>query len=83
MSDRDFLEIVSSSSLNRTGEPRGPADVEASFHLYGPAKRSESLDQIDQAFADCDPDDPRKVHELGQLRRNLRGINGKLLKAGR
>ena len=47
--DRDFLELVSSSSLNRTGEGRGPADIENSFHLFGPGKRSEAMDQLDQA----------------------------------
>lgn len=81
--DRDFFELVSSSSLNRTGEGRGPADIENSFHLYGPGKRSEAMDQLDQAFADCDPNDLRTVNQLGRLRRNLRGINGTLIKAGR
>lgn len=81
--DRDFLEIVSSASINRSGEPRGPADVEAQFHLYGPKHRTDALDQLDQAYHDVDPNDVRKVHELGQLRRNLRGINSRLIKAGR
>lgn len=79
----DFLEKVSNSSINRTGQPRGPGQVEAEFHLYGPQLRSESLDQLDQAYHDVDPNDVRKVHELGQMRRNLRGINSRLIKAGR
>jgi hypothetical protein len=79
----DFLEKISNSSFNRTGQARGPAEVEAQFHLYGPQLRSESLDQLDEAYDAVDPNDVRKVHELGQLRRNLRGINSRLIKAGR
>jgi hypothetical protein len=83
MSDDDFLQKISNSSINRTGQARAAADVEAQFHLYGSQMRAESLDQLDQAFDAVDPNDVRKVHELGQLRRNLRGINGRLIKAGR
>lgn len=82
MSD-DFMERIANSSMNRTGQARGAADVSEAFHLYGLQKRAEALDQLDQAFADVDPNDLRAVYELGQLRRNLRGINNRLIKAGR
>jgi hypothetical protein len=85
MSDdnRDFLDRINSSSENWTGKPRTPDDVVGEFHLHGPQKRIEALEQLDAEFAAADTSDLRKFHDLARMRRQMKEIHHTLRKANR
>ena len=83
MSDDDFLKKVERShNLWAPDEEWTPEKTVENFGLFGPGKRIEALEQIDQAIATADTSNLRKFARLTRLRtdleethRNLKRVN--------
>ncbi|MBR1005083.1 hypothetical protein ABIF65_003818 [Bradyrhizobium japonicum] len=81
--DRNFVDRARDVSKNWDGEEMTPDGMLQEFQLYGYAKRSTFLDQIDKDYQNADTSDLRKYHELVTLRRNMQQVHHTLRKAGR
>ncbi|MCK1304703.1 MULTISPECIES: hypothetical protein [unclassified Bradyrhizobium] len=81
--DRNFIDAARDVSKNWSGEDISPDGMLQEFQLYGHAKRSGILDQIDTEYSNADTSDLRKYHEMVTLRRNLKQVHHTLRKAGR
>jgi hypothetical protein len=81
--DRNVIDAARDVSRNWTGEEMTTDGMLNEFQLFGHAKRSEILDQVDQDYRAADTADLRKYHELVTLRRNMQRVHHTLRKAGR
>ncbi|MET4526530.1 hypothetical protein [Bradyrhizobium sp. JR18.2] len=81
--DRNFVETARDISKNWDGEELTPDGMLQEFQLYGYAKRSGILDQIDKDYQKADTSDLRKYSEMAMLRRNMKQVHHTLRKAGR
>jgi hypothetical protein len=81
--DRNFIDNARDVSRNWTGEEMTTDGMLNEFQLFGHAKRSDILDQVDQDYREANTSDLRKFHELVTLRRNMKQVHHTLRKAGR
>lgn len=81
--DRNFIDNARDVSKNWNGEEITPDGMLKEFQLYGHAKRSGILDQVDKDYRNADTSDLRKYNELVTLRRNMKQVHHTLRRAGR
>jgi hypothetical protein len=83
MPDEDFVDRIERISKNWTGESFTPEQTLQEFQMFGQAKRSEILDQLDEAMPDASLGNLRKYVRLTSLRRDMDNVHHALRKAGR
>jgi hypothetical protein len=83
MPDEDFIDRFERISKNWTGESWTPERTLQEFQMFGHAKRSEILDQLDEAMPDASSGNLRRYVDLTSLRDDMGTIHHALRKAGR
>ena len=80
----NFIENISNVSENWAGKSMGPAEILEEWHLYGPARRSAALDDLDRKMKSIDQmTDLRKVSDLITLHGEMKAAHRRLRDAGR
>lgn len=81
--ERNFIERAEDVSKNWTGEPFSDERIVQEFHLYGHAKRAQTLDAFDIELANADTSDVKKITRLASLRGEMDRVHHALRKANR
>ncbi len=79
----DFVERAERVSKNWSGESWTPDRTLSEFQLYGPAKRAEYLDAIDEQLRTADTANLRRYATLVNMRRQMDHIHHSFRKVGR
>ena len=81
--ERNQIDDARDVSRNWSGEEMTTDGMLHEFKLFGHAKRSTILDELDAQFREHDTSDLRKYQEFASFRRDAKQLHHTLRKAGR